>query len=51
MTSLERVKHQASVWAQVVGDWVGDSPWKATTFGVACFLLGGLWGGAGFWPL
>jgi ElaB/YqjD/DUF883 family membrane-anchored ribosome-binding protein len=39
---------KASAWAKAVGQWVGDSPWKATTFGVACGVVGYL---VNIWPL
>ena len=38
---------KASAWAQAVGQWVGDSPAKAATFGAACALLGY---GLNIWP-
>ena len=45
-------KTDVGAWARTVGQWVGDSPTKAVTFGVACALLGSVWGGwFGFWPL
>ena len=44
---MNDVKDKASAWAKAVGQWVGDSPWKATTFGVACGVLG--WA-SNIWP-
>jgi len=40
MSDVERVKEQASAWAQAVGSWVGDSPYKAATFGGAVLVIG-----------
>ncbi len=37
-------RDKATAWARTVGDWIGDSPWKALTFGVVCFALGYLAG-------
>ena len=34
------VKDKATAWARTVGDWVGDNPYKAATFGAVCFILG-----------
>ena len=39
---------KASAWAQSVGQWVGDSPYKAAAFGGACAVVGYL---ANIWPL
>ncbi len=33
-------KADVGAWARVVGQWVGDSPTKAVTFGVACAVVG-----------
>lgn len=33
-------KQKATAWARAVGEWVGDSPYKAATFGLAVFLVG-----------
>jgi hypothetical protein len=38
---------KASAWAQTVGQWVGDSPLKATAFGVVCAVVGYV---ANIWP-
>ena len=35
-------KDKVSAWARTVGAWVGDSPWKAATFGVACAVAGAI---------
>ena len=42
------VDKKVSAWAKAVGQWVGDSPYKAITFGAACVLLGY---GLNIWPL
>jgi len=33
-------KEKATAWAKAVGQWVGDSPYKAATFGAVCVLIG-----------
>ena len=35
-------------FADEVKEWIGNSPYKATAFGAACFALGWL---ANIWPL
>lgn len=42
------IDDRAEDFLDEVKEWVGNSPWKATAFGVACAVIGYL---VNFWPL
>ena len=44
-------KTEAKMFADEVKEWVGNSPYKAAAFGIACGLLGSVWGYVEYWPL
>ena len=37
---MNEIRDKARVFFRAVRQWVGDSPGKATAFGVACFVFG-----------
>ena len=45
---MNDIRDKAEVFSSEVREWVGDSPKKATAFGIACAVVGYL---ANFWPL
>ncbi len=44
---MKKNLEKAGAWARTVGQWVGDSPYKAVTFAGACILFGYL---LNIWP-
>lgn len=45
---MNDIKAEARQFADELKEWVGNSPWKATAFGLMCAVIGYL---MNFWPL